>query len=107
MNPRDRQQLEQGRVFRNGLEIGSKEDPRRRGCKGFVGRAEGGEPALVQLETQYRFVDLHPGHSQDLEAREQALIGRNEPDEQIELVRKTRLDLAEMEQGERAEQGDL
>src|SRR5882672_7618495 len=58
-------------------------------------------------ETQYRFVDLHPGHSQGFDVREQALIGRNELREQIELVRKTGFDLAEVEQGEGAHHGNL
>src|SRR6267378_6724831 len=66
------------------------------------------EVSWVQIdEPQYRLVDLHPAYFQFLEAREQALIGWNQERQQIEFVRQTGLDLAEVEQGERAQQGDL
>jgi len=68
MNAGDRQRLEHGRVLRHGLEVGGKQDPGRHGCESLVRRLEGVQPALIRFKTQYRFVDLHPGHAQDPEA---------------------------------------
>ena len=107
MDAGNRQRLEQGFALRHRLEVGREQNLRRCGCESLVGRPEGGEPALFQIEPQYRLVHLHPADFQFLEVGEQALVRWHHARQQIELRRKAGLDLARMQQSERPDQGHL
>ena len=107
MDAGNRQRLEQGFALRHRLEVGREQNLRRCGCESLVGRPEGSEPALFQIEPQYRLVHLHPADFQFLETGEQALVRWHHARQQIELRRKAGLDLARMQQSERPDQGHL
>ncbi|MCY1515843.1 hypothetical protein D9M68_504450 [compost metagenome] len=94
----------QAEVVFQAAEIGGDQLLQRFALDQVVGPLEGVLPVLGQIQHQDRLVDLHPLHTEGIQALEDLAIDRQQPLQQVELVEFAALGLAEPEVGQRADQ---
>ena len=76
-------------------EIGGHEFFQRRVLEDVISPLESALPGQGQVECEDRFVDLHPFHALGLEAVEDFPVDRQQALQQVELVERLALDLAQ------------
>ncbi len=102
-----RQRRRQAEVILQSAKVGGDQLLQRGPLQQVVGALEGVLPVLRQVEGEDRLVDLHPLDALRRQTVEHLAVDRQEPFEQLELVERLALGLAQPEIGQRADQHRL